>query len=291
LSGGVVAFVALVLVTTIAWVTYKSIYSARREKLIAQNLPVNSAELKSANSNSGEELDFKDQAKTSKSRADRNSSNSAKSVEGGLKGFGSGINIPGDNTAPKKTPEQSRRLEAIPTRRMEVPAATSSPIEAVDRDRTRSVEPVVSTIDLSGVRRVFIEDSGGENSTQDVAALLRIDKRLSSKWTIVDSKEDADAVLKIKTVRGSARGSVPGTLSSSKPSANANKAGITPGGPVLVQLVNEEGSILWPIGKGNTAGKYAGRASDIARKVATDLAADLERVNKLKSTLPSNVGP
>jgi hypothetical protein len=177
---------------------------------------------------------------------------------------------------------------------MEIPAATSSPvdtIEAVDPDRTRSVEPVVSPIDLSGVRRVFIEDSGGESSTQDVAALLRVDKRLSSKWTIVDRKDDADAVLKIKAARGSARGPVSGTRSSSKPSANANKPATPPGGPVLVQLVNEEGSILWPIGKGNTAGKYAGRASDIARKVAIDLAADLERVNKLKSTPPSNDGP
>jgi hypothetical protein len=174
---------------------------------------------------------------------------------------------------------------------MGIPAATSSPTEALDPDRTRSVEPAVSTVDLSGVRKVYIEDSGGENSTQDVAALLRIDKWLSSKWTIVDSKEDADAVLKIKTARGIARGAIPGSSSSSSASVNANKTATTPGGPVLVQLVNEEGSILWPIGKGNTAGKYAGRASDIARKVATDLAADLERVNKRKSTPPSNDGP
>lgn len=285
LSGGVLALLALVLVGTIAWVTYRSMSSTRQEHLIAQNLPVNSAELKSANSNSGAELNLKNQATTSESKADGNTSNSAKSFEAGLKGFDSGMNIPAGNTASKKSPEQSRKLEAAPTRRMEVPAASGSPdggTEAFDPNRTRSVEAVVSTVDLKSVRRVFIEESGGENSTQDVVALLRLDKRLSSKWVIVEKKEDADAVLKIKTVRGIARGPVPGTSSTSEPSANANKAATTPGGPVLVQLVNEEGTILWPIGKGNTTGKYAGPASDIARKIATDLAADLERVNKLK---------
>jgi hypothetical protein len=112
--------------------------------------------------------------------------------------------------------------------------------------------------------------------------MLRSDSRLFSKWLIVDNKDNADAVLKLK---GPSPKSDKSTAPGGALAAGPNQVETSDqyfDGLVVVQLVNEDGVILWPLRKRESAGRYKGKVNQMAGKIAGDLSLDVSRSNRVK---------
>jgi hypothetical protein len=204
--------------------------------------------------------------------------NTNRSLGFGIKGFGPGTKIPGA----KETHDRSvDKVPGMRTRRQVVPSnddAGNVPELTRTAVGNRSQSAIV---DLSKVRKVYVEPIGDGESIQHLAAMLKSDARLFSKWLIVDTKDNADAVLKLKSpVRKSSKSATPGGAVAT----GLNQVETTDqyfDGPVVVQLVNEDGVILWPLRKRDSSGRYKGKVNQIAGKIAGDLSLDVGRSNRV----------
>jgi hypothetical protein len=204
--------------------------------------------------------------------------NANRSLGFGIKGFAPGTKIP------EATEPRDRKVNNVTGVRTKRQAATSSSDAGNVPELTRDAEGNRSQsaiVELSKVKKVYVEPIGDSESIQHLASMLRSDARLSSKWLIVDDKDNADAVLKLKgSNRRSNKSAAPGAVSA----VGSDQIGTSDqdfDGPVVVQLVNEDGVILWPVRKRESAGRYKGKLNQVAGKIAGDLSLDLSRSNRM----------
>jgi hypothetical protein len=202
--------------------------------------------------------------------------NTNRSLGFGIKGFGPGTKIPGAKES------HDRKVDKVPgvktTRQVVPPNNDAGNVPELTRTAVgnRSQSAIV---DLSKVRKVYVEPIGDGESIQHLAAMLRSDPRLFSKWLIVDTRDNADAVLKLKSPgRKSSKSATPGGALATGPN-QVETSDQYFDGPVVVQLVNEDGVILWPLRKRDSAGRYKGKVNQMAGKIAGDISLDVSRSN------------
>jgi len=196
----------------------------------------------------------------------------------GIKGFGPGTKISG---AMESRDRKVDNVTGVRTRR-QVASSNSDAGNVPELTRNaignRSQSAIV---ELGKVRKVYVEPIGGGESIQQLATMLRSDARLFSKWLIVDNKDNADAVLKLKgPSRKSSKSTAPGGALADGPNQVETSEQYFDG-LVVVQLVNEDGVVLWPLKKHESAGRYKGKVKQMAGKIAGDLSLDVSRSNRV----------
>jgi len=196
----------------------------------------------------------------------------------GIKGFGPGTKIP------EATECRDRKVDNVTGVRTRRQAASSNSDAGNVPELTRNAvgnRSQSAIVDLSRVRKVYVEPIGDGESIQYLATMLRSEARLFSKWLIVDNKDNADAVLKLKgPSRKSSKSTAPGGAVAAGPN-QVETSDQDFDGLVVVQLVNEDGVVLWPLRKRESAGRYKGKVNQMAGKIAGDLSLDVSRSNRV----------
>ena len=186
-----------------------------------------------------------------------------------VKGFGSRVTLP----APEGRATKELTGSQGSSKTGAVQPGEQAPVESRSIRSIAGGQSNSAVVDLGGVSKVFVEPIGSGESLQELASILKSDVRLASKWTIVDSKDNADAVLKLKDSKRKLNGKGSAAPGDGKVDASTQVLN----GPIVVQLVNEDGLILWPIKKHDSAGRYTGKVSDVAGRIAVDLSKDVYR--------------
>lgn len=128
--------------------------------------------------------------------------------------------------------------------------ATERPA-ASETEETRALRPGTRAARLHDVRRIYVEAVGEEPSRHRLSKALGNGLQASNVVSIVQNREDADAVLKIKVERDKG----------------------TPAGAAVFrgQLINANGDIIWPTARTDSGGQYRGSPEEASRKAVADL--------------------
>src|SRR5882762_462634 len=105
----------------------------------------------------------------------------------GIKGFGPGTKIP------EAMESRDRKVDNVTGVRTRRQAASSNSDAGNVPELTRNAvgnRSQSAIVDLSKVRKVYVEPIGDGESIQHLATMLRSDARLSSKWLIVETKDN-----------------------------------------------------------------------------------------------------
>ncbi|MEW6210061.1 MAG: hypothetical protein AB1631_16965 [Acidobacteriota bacterium] len=182
-----------------------------------------------------------------------------------------------DNTArqiPQKTPEQSPSPEQqspqpkqaesqqVPQRKTENEEVAQNrpdirPKDIDETSTTRSTAPSTPGVTLREVKRISVEVTGGESLNQQIRDLLIAALQASGKVTVVASRAEADAVLKVHAAAD-----------------GVDKA------LVYARLVNAPGFVLWPQRATGSGAKFIGTPQEVASRIAGALTAELETPNR-----------
>jgi hypothetical protein len=133
-------------------------------------------------------------------------------------------------------------------------AVNPTPAEATGRT-TRGPRTKTSPASLLSVKQVYVDPFGAAPLSQQVRAILIERLQASNRFTVVQNRDEADAVFK-GTVTGVENG--------------AEKASLN------LQLVNIAGQVLWP----RTTRKYTGLVTEVCDKLLQDLLADVQRLER-----------
>ncbi|MDX6709142.1 MAG: hypothetical protein QOH96_158, partial [Blastocatellia bacterium] len=279
--GAALSIILLAMTSTGIWIAIRQRKSEVRGPEVAQNLsaPGVSNVEKGSVSALQQLAANKEAIPAAEPKSTGTNENTNRRLGFGIKGFGPGTKIPGASET------HDRNIDKVPgvrNRRQVVPPNDDTG-NVLELTRTavgnRSQSAIV---ELSKVRKVYVEPIGDGESIQHLATMLRSDARLFSKWLIVDNKDNADAVLKLKgPSRKSGKSTAPGGALATGPD-QVETSDQYFDGLVVVQLVNEDGVVLWPLRKRESAGRYKGKVNQMAGKIAGDLSLDVSRSNRVK---------
>ncbi len=134
-------------------------------------------------------------------------------------------------------------------------AVNPTPEEATGRRITRGPRTKTNPATLLSVEQVYVDPLGADTLSQQVRAILIERLQASKRFTVVQNRDEADAVFKgaITQVDG-----------------GAEKASLN------LQLVNIAGQVLWP----KTTSNYIGLATEIPDRLLQDLLAELQRLER-----------
>ena len=169
-----------------------------------------------------------------------------------------------------------------------------------------------SSVQLTKVRRIFVDSLTGGNSAMKIRDLLMSSLQASKLFIITEDEERADAFLKgaaddttftdqfasSEGINAHANVTTPGSQSTGSRYSSRTVAGLGIGENesrkseerkheeiATVRLVNKQGDVIWSTTQESLGGKFLGAAADVADKVAKRLAADFRSANKLAAPL------
>jgi Putative zinc-finger len=156
-------------------------------------------------------------------------------------------------SAPQST-RPSRSANAPGNELARKPATAPSETETSEAEATRSTNARNAGASLAEVKRIYVEAVVNENLSRQTRDLMIAKLKASTRVSVIDNKEEADAVLKLSVTQAASKG-------------NQIK--------LSARLVNVAGTVIWP-----TSGKlrnYQGSTQDTASKLVRDLLRDVGR--------------
>lgn len=169
--------------------------------------------------------------------------------------------------AQKRTGEFARSTESMPHREpagtsVESPTVTSEQTPA-EREVTRGSTAADLGVPLLKVKRVYVE-SGGDPSSQILRQLLVRQLQRSDRFTLSETRDEADALFKVTTRPRSSPGNRSQTES-----------------VFFVVLVNARGEVVWPVKNTASRGKYSRLTPEqVSAQVVKDLLEDIELLRR-----------
>jgi hypothetical protein len=164
------------------------------------------------------------------------------------------------DSPPRETPldvETARRPTSV-----ERPADASETISS-EEEVTRAVTRAQTHLSLRDVKSVFVEVIENEHANQILREVLVKNLQASNRFNLSKSRDDADAVLKVRT-----RGLQPGTGNSSQSVRSV----------FTVQLINAQGQIIWPLKGRSSHGTYSSpTAEQVGVQILRDMLADYDQ--------------
>jgi hypothetical protein len=153
--------------------------------------------------------------------------------------------------------ETARRPTSV-----ERPSETSETFSSGE-EVTRAVTRAEMRLSLRDVKSVFVEVIENEHSNQILREVLIKNLQASNRFNLSKSRDDADAVLKVRTRRLQ-----PGTGNSSQSVRSV----------FTVQLINAQGQIIWPLKGRSSHGTYsAPTAEQVGVEILRDILADSDQ--------------
>ncbi|MGH9966326.1 MAG: hypothetical protein ACREBG_00615 [Pyrinomonadaceae bacterium] len=128
---------------------------------------------------------------------------------------------------------------------------------------TRAVTRAETRLSLRDVKSVFVEVVENEQSNQILREVLIKKLQASNRFTLSKSRDDADAVLKVRTTELEPGASNPGQSATSV---------------FRVQLINAQGQVIWPL-KGRSLNRTysAPTAEQVGVQILQDVLADIRQ--------------
>jgi hypothetical protein len=124
---------------------------------------------------------------------------------------------------------------------------------------------------LSQVKKIYVEPIGNDSQLETLAAAVAKEFATEKFLEIVEEKENADAVLKIRAAGGSSIQSGTDLVSNrSSRSQSANR-------PVTVILVNEDGNVVWPSERARSQFTYTGTVRAVSSRIVRDLESAVQK--------------
>jgi hypothetical protein len=124
----------------------------------------------------------------------------------------------------------------------------------------RGANPEIIGVPLLEVKRVAIEAYGVETLDPKLREAMAAALQATRRFTVAQSRNDADAVLKVSTKQASA----------SQPDDLEN---IT----VMAMLVNAKGYAVWPAKTNGSGEIYNGNANELAAKIAASIMKEIQK--------------
>jgi hypothetical protein len=181
-----------------------------------------------------------------------------------------GVQTP-DNQQPKKevspgkprVRENENNIAGTPKRKGKE-QSTPDEIIALVPD-VRSPTPTITGVPLVEVKRIAIEPYGSETLTPKLRDAVAAALQATNRFTVVQSRKDADAVLKIST----------------KQELTAQPAE-SPIASIIALLVNAKGYAVWPTLPRSSGEKYSGTADEIAARIAANILSEIQKEERRK---------
>jgi hypothetical protein len=169
----------------------------------------------------------------------------------------------GDQTPSEKSPSLAqKRTGELARSTASTPTATSEQAPA-EREVTRGSTPADLGVPLLKVKRVYVE-SGGDPSSQIFRQLLVRQLQRSDRFTLSETRDEADALFKV----------------TSRPRSSPGNPGQTKS-VFFVVLVNARGEVVWPVKDTSSRGKYSGLTPEqVSVQVVKDLIEDIELLRR-----------
>jgi hypothetical protein len=178
-----------------------------------------------------------------------------------------------------------------------------------------SVERKTSASDLASAKRVYIEQLGGGQSSDQMRDMIISAIQNSGLFIITENQETADATIRgsaddkifnenhtlsdsIGLHTGSGSGSSSHNFSSGTSDHKSLSAGITDSesshseerrheASAALRMVNADGDVIWSTTQESGGGKFRGAMADVADKITRQLSADVKKARTLSP--PSDV--
>jgi hypothetical protein len=189
------------------------------------------------------------------------------------------------NDAPPKSPNSPHKTEGPGAHVPAIRSLTSSPNpqsvpRTIDQARipkipegeaTRGMQSSSTIRALSQVKKIYVEPIGNDSQLETLAAAVAKEFATEKFLEIVEEKENADAVLKIRAAGGSSIQSGTDLVSNrSSRSQSANR-------PVTVILVNEDGNVVWPSERARSQFTYTGTVRAVSSRIVRDLESAVQK--------------
>jgi hypothetical protein len=127
-------------------------------------------------------------------------------------------------------------------------------ITAEDVEATRALQSEAVRVQLLSAKRIYVDPLGSDDPSQQVREQLIRALQSSNRFTVIESRDSADAVLK-----GSVR---------------REKTG----GQISLRLVNAAGEVLWATAEKSTLERESDFAADLGKQVVTRLLDVIRRI-------------
>jgi hypothetical protein len=158
------------------------------------------------------------------------------------------IGPPAPRAREKESHSPAKPQERLARKPSSEPPEPSEPEREAVAEGTRAARPVPAAASLQDVRLVYVEVSGGEPLSQRFRELLIRQLRADPRMKVAETRDEADAVLKV--------------------SRDAS-------GAAAAALVNASGQVIWPPGRGRRTHTYQGSPDESAAALVRALLKDL----------------
>lgn len=156
-------------------------------------------------------------------------------------------------TNPDQPPDSSPRRTVSPSNDNLIARNTTpdgrSPQTDPNKPLLRSTRPIVPGATLTEVARIRVEVTGEDQFSRQVEQILAEGLKRSGRFSVVDSIDTAQALLKVNAIEGLKDGQ----------------------GTLIVRLVNESGYVLWPAKTTGSGAKYVGAVEELGTVIINDL--------------------
>ena len=167
-----------------------------------------------------------------------------------------------DQPRQPKANERGRSMTPSVARRPANSTSGSVPAErgASDSERAGAVRAESSSLSLVQVKKIFVEPLG-DSSVQAIVETLSDRLRSAKRFVITQTRDEADAVLKV----------------SAQPNPSRKIASPTQRLLVTAALVNANGNVLWPVTYRGRGASYSGDQAKVATSIVNDLLREVQK--------------
>lgn len=164
-------------------------------------------------------------------------------------------------------------------------------------DSPSKTEPAVEAVQLSAVRRIFVESFGDDPISKEMQSMIVSSLVGMKKFVVTENPRRADAILKgvaLEKTSQEVHSYSEGTAvrqaainDSSLHTETLNEAKLS------IRLVNADGDVIWTTTQESKGAKYKGASADVADMCVKQLLRDVAKVegNTAQSTAPSESTP
>lgn len=130
-------------------------------------------------------------------------------------------------------------------------------------EATRSLTVDSASRLLRDVKKIYVDSVGDAATHHSIREMLIAHLRASNRFAVTQIRDEADALLKVSIEQAQA------TLkNSNSESAKAS---------VLVQLINANGDVIWPLKRIGADNKYEGSSAQVSNRIIRDLLNDADK--------------
>jgi len=122
---------------------------------------------------------------------------------------------------------------------------------------TRGLSVQRAALQLSAIKKIYIEVIGGASSRQELSKQLSDRLGSGAEINVVTNRDDADALLQVSI------------KVESEPKQN-----------VVTELINRRGQVIWP--DANSNGRYEGSTANVSTRIVKDLVAAIQNARRIR---------